>query len=254
MKTKTNLLICMLCVLGFASCTDWSAKYLEEAKKAIATVENKYDYVKPVYDEFLNRSKTEDVCIVRNSADELSEMEAFSIALGLPESQKKTEKPDDVLILHFGQFGIDCNNEIFEPEYKNISFWDTEYVTMREYYLSTYYDYDSRKIDDRYSYEMKIEDLNRYFVEPLSKAKYLAVVEDLILAKPKYGQGGFVGGGVTAMVYMYNLDTFEKMDSFFVAAINSDKVQADDRNDLMIDLYRNLANNLYYKLKAEAWK
>jgi hypothetical protein len=252
MKTTTVLFVFIACVTGMISCadkTDWNAKYLIEAKKAIATVEEKYEYIKPIYDKELKRTQTEEVCIVRNSVDELSETEAFSIAIAHPEKQKKTEKPDNVMFLHFGpSLQVFGDNDLFSSYYYHKINDDgtEEYYSMREYYLINE---DSPYI--QYVCESKLSDLNKDFIEPLSKAKYLAVVEDLVLAKPQFGQGGFIGGGVAAMVYMYNLETFEKMDSFWVTANNSDEVLVDNELDLLWNLYGNLENNLYYKLKTE---
>jgi len=246
MKRIKILLICLIGALCLSSCTDWKVEYQNRFTEAAMPVMEKYNFCKDICEKVVANNEL----IVYDDMDELNETSALVISLYLSE-----EMPYD-------NDGKDLNN-LSNALFVRIPNSSSEYSwnLFEDDGLGSYYYYEDQKdnVYDRESMEDALYEFNEEFVDPLKNADYFVVVEDLIKVRPKVYGNGFYGGCFLCQLTLYDLGSFEEMDSYFIATESSERVVRWKQNDADItnydlegDLRQNLEKTIIQKLVDES--
>lgn len=256
MNTRFNkIIIGLLCLVGLVSCGNNNAKYqakLQEEyqrniSEALPSIQGRFDYLKEIYDGIGENTD----CVEYKNVDGLSSEEIRMFSQLLPEEDTPNitfTNNMKYVILHIASknaaaIGMGWWNRVFgagEGSYLSLVNKTIETESMKEQCLSAF---------------------NEDIVTPLRSMKYLLVVTDKIFVRPGVNPRTFDGGYVLSHVDVYDVDTKGVVDSFDVAADNSEKVRLTMEDDnIFIDavkalpelnnnLRRRLINNIYYKVQ-----
>lgn len=237
----TKLIIGLLCVVGLTSCTDWQAEYLKRFSESACTIKNKYEFIKTTCEKAeANKDYVE--------FDHINDVDAVTLvvmSLSLPDEQapavdsRYLQNSSNAIIISNNKSIID-NSNIIEEE-------------------KGYSHYENIKIDNKEFMMYELDDFYNEIVQPLERADYFVLVENNIVVSPCIEKGGFSQGGVTCKLTLYDLNSFNEVDSYIVSAVNSDRIQRIkkeyehiNQQDLFSDLYANLRANIAQKLKEDS--
>ena len=247
---NTKVFVVFLVSLGMASCTNNQAKLQENQAKlqeeyqksisdAMYSIQGKYDFLKKMYDGKESNTK----CVDYENVDKLSSKEIRMISQSLPDKEVPQNDKSGCLVQYIpSKNGLNVNME----------WWDRVFG-------SGIYSYANKKVLDESTKEKCFSEFNSDVVRPLQSAKFFIKVTDVIFVKPKINLYDYESGYVLSHVDVYDINTKEIVDSFEVAASNSDKLRfyMEDNNffidkdkaapKLKTDLYHRLRDNVYDK-------
>lgn len=244
-KTKffTKLILLVLCL---NSCTtDWKAEYLKKLKEAAQPIQEKVEFINTTQKglaEYTNGNVYEK--IERVPSDVVKQ-----IVNALSLDSAANLHPDEFVVLNIpDSSGYHVNDRAF------FNYDDDYYGEEYSYYrffnddgILNYMD------EDNLSYNIQLFEDN--IKKPLEAVKFLLVIKDKVLVKPHcpvYGDS-FDSGYVLSEVQVFDVATRQLIDTFDVAAENTENVQISiDDIGFTKDGDRTLLKNLYMSLKKNA--
>lgn len=240
-KTITRLIIGLFCVAGLTSCTNWQAEYQKRFSESACAVKNKYEFIKATCE----KAEANKDCLEFSHVNDVDDVTLLVMSLSLPDEQA-----------HIGDshYLQNSSNAIIISNNKNIK--DNSDIIKEDI---GYPYYENMKIGNKERMMKKLDDFYSEIVQPLERADYFVLVENSIVVSPCIEKGGFSGGGITCKLTLYDLNSFNEVDSFIVSAVNSDRIQRYkkeyehiNQQDLFSDLYANLSANIAQKLKEDS--
>ncbi len=239
--TITRLIIGLICVAALTSCTDWQVEYQKRFSESACTVKNKYEFIKATCD----KAEANKDYVEFGHIKDVDDVTLVVMSLSLPDEQapavdsRYLQNSTNAIIISNNKSIMDNSNIIDEDD--------------------GYSYYENMKIDNKESMMYELDDFYSEIVQPLERADYFVLVENSIFVSPCIEKGGFSEGGVTCKMTLYDLNSFNEMDSFIVTAVNSDRIQRIkkehehiNQQDLFNDLYANLHANIAQKLKDDS--
>ena len=234
----TKLFVAVLIVIGTSSCTDWNAEYQKRLEQSAQPVMKKYNYCDNIYDKTLNKNRK-----VYEDIDKVDDATLDLLSEYIPYNDPQfhdgydLDKLSNALFVHIPS-GIDnVASSLFNKS------------------IHSYHYFYNEEIFDKGYMKNVLNQFNEVFIQPLKKADYLVVAENIIKVEPKIKRGGFSEGAVMCNVTIYDLRSFSEIDSYTVTAVNSNTVTAwksdgkkISNGDLSRDLYRNLKKIIIQKL------
>lgn len=216
------------CVL--TGCTDYQAEYQKKLSEKIAVIQDKYDYVVRVCEEF---TKNND-CVMYDCGDTLRYDQKRKIQSLLREEKEiiiKDTLPEFFLI-HFPAIEDDLLSEdIYRLDYKPINSYVTDTI------------YNQRLM------KRKLKEFDKHVVTPLKTSKYMLCIKDETLVMPCESWFDFNGGFIVAKAIIADLETKQNIDSFVIIAESSDSIKYN--KDYGSEIY--LVKDLYGNLKKRAF-
>lgn len=259
---KDKGIIWAFLTISLVSCTDWNEVYKARFADAVEPVKEKIDFFNAKYadlDKYAGSARYE-------SLESLPFEDLYKIMEAFPKDDKE-EKSGNYIVLNVPD---SCGEQVADRTFFDFDLKSYDGEKSYWNYSCDSIPYTFRDEDDVSYY---LERAESEIIEPMKKANYLLVIEDKILVKPHSPimSGEFEGGYVLAEVQVFDLKTKKKIDTFNVAAQNSQNVKFEtDRSysvsesgvdihgagfiehgdwTLIKDLYSNLKKNA--KLLAE---
>jgi len=206
----------------------------------MSPVQGKYDFLWEMYDGI----ETNKTCVEYTDARKLTASELQKLATSMIDCSEKEDKPEYWIMHSPSTLGRNLGRyDIFEDNYGNYSFWVNQVVASES---------DMNEC---------LEFFNKDIVEPLETAKYLLLVTDKLLVMPKikitqseWGEFGYV----LSHVDVYDINTTKMVDSFDVAARNSDELffftetinEESCKIEAIDNLYKRLKNNIITSMEV----
>ena len=215
-----KLFIGGIIALSFIGCTNWQAEYQKKFAEAALPIQGKFEFMEKMYH---NMQEDKDTIIYYDNVDKVPVRERQRLIELLPNGTFKEEK--DILDFWImNPSGYDDNNRVFEDSKDS---WSNSYSY---YYFAN---------DTVYSEDMMEDALyhfDQYIVKPLQAAKYLLLIKDKLIVRPRVNMRDFDGGYILSHVIVFDIEAKEQIDSFDVAAENSGNVRLSMDSAYMIDL------------------
>lgn len=257
MKSRVTIFAAaFLAVLGIASCSNSQSKeqerqarlqeeYQKGISEGISSIQDKYDSLKEMYETM--REENTDCAEYRNQ-DALPPAEVINLVMYLPEeAQPLSDRSEEFLVLYNpSKNGVNLNDIWWERVFGGDLY--------QRWINDLDWTYDTLKTE--YRKERCLQKFNDEVVQPLQTAKYLLVVTDELFVEPNLQSitYNYESGYVFANVSIYDINTKELVDSFYMAADNSNHLEFDTEkyDRFSIDwnkAYPKLKRNLYERLR-----
>jgi len=236
--------IVSILTFSLVSCVDWQEEYNKKIAEAAEPIQDRFEFL----EEMHHKMNVEGKCAIHDQDDNLSVDEVVLISKYNPkEIVAQVSNPEEWIVFH-------------TPDSLGYHMGDDGFLIKDKY--NSYYRFVTDTVTSKDQLESKLRWFNEDVVEPIKTAKYLLVVSDEILIKPevkykeKYGfksreYEGFTGGYVLANVIVYGLSSKQQIDSYKVAAKNSEALECEDYA-LRSELDRDLLENLKKSVLSEA--
>lgn len=234
MKTRSLLVLLIACI--FVGCTDWQAEYKKQLAKDFAPVKKKFEFA----NELFNSKSDSCNCVIVDDYDELS-IEQKAMMGNASCYSYESEENDDVeeyIIIHSS------------PITSNLC--DSDFFVHNSF--KSYHSFLNSRISGKRDMNNHLDNFNSYIVEPFLKFKYLIVINDKILIKPKMERYyTFRTGYIYSEVDIYDLKTRQNIGSFDIKSRNGDYIEPEhlfsSYSDLLSDLYKNHKSGIMKQVK-----
>lgn len=234
----------VLFVAVMSSCTNWQAEYDAAYQEKKDSIMPRYEFIQ----DQLEQARQNKNCKVFKNSDKLDAKTIAMILSALPDEE-----------ISVSGLSFDRSNAFFL--HVPGSSRSMNYSKFSHIFEESIFDqYDCAKVKNEEKMKQVLRNFKYEVMKPISKSKYLVIAQDQILVKPVSHSDGFDEGVVLCLVQVYDLNTFEELDSHLVAATNSSKVtkfvrnnySSIDQDDLMRNLYDNLESNIIRELKVNS--
>ena len=243
---RIGLLSIVFSVVSCSTPTDWQAQYKTKLSELAQPIQEKIDFLKEACQKY---ESINDSCVCYKNADMVSRTDSRKILNALPEVGTLENYNDkSYLIIHSHAEGGICLDESYEflghaedGQYNYDKFFS---IDLEEESKMYYDNPEDRMKEILSSFEEK-------YTVPLSKLNYLLIVKDKILVKPDGERDGttflYDTGYILSSVEVYDLNTKQLINTFDMAAENSESLNIDlfkPQESLNKNLYSNLKKNI----------